>query len=87
MTWTLWAALLIVHGAFSRWAESGSHYALISIFTDGLLIAIGLVTLERLQGLGLVDILRIGLFFAVFGVAGRQLMHSLLRRYPASAQR
>jgi hypothetical protein len=79
--------MLIVHGAFSRWAESISRYALISIFADGLLIAIGLITIEQLQGLGALEILRIGLFFAAFGVSGRQLMQSLLRRYPASAQR
>jgi hypothetical protein len=85
MTWTLWAALLLTHGAFSRWAQSTRHYAVASIFGDGLLIAIGLVTLERLQGLEPLEIARIGLFFTAFGASGRQLMHGILKQYPFAA--
>jgi hypothetical protein len=79
--------MLIVHGAFARWAESSNRYAAVSIFTDGLLMAIALITIEQLQGLSLPDILKIGVFFAAFGISGRQLMHSLLARHPASARR
>jgi hypothetical protein len=50
------------------------------VFGDLLLIAIGLLTLDQLQGMTLVDMARIGAFFVAFGVAGRQLMGSALRR-------
>jgi hypothetical protein len=33
-----------------------------------------------LQGLGFLDVLRVGIFFVAFGAAGRQLMHSVLSR-------
>jgi hypothetical protein len=81
MTWILWAALLLTHGALSRWAKASRFYAPASIIADGILIAIALITVEQLQGLGIPDILRIGAFFIAFGTAGRQLMHSLLARY------
>jgi hypothetical protein len=81
MTWTFWAALLIAHGAFSHWTKIARWPALVSVFADGLLIAIGLITLELLQGLSAGDILRVGLFFAAFGASGRQLMHGVLRKY------
>jgi hypothetical protein len=81
MTWTIWALLLITHGAFARWAQTTRSYALASVFSDGLLIGIGLITVEQLQGLGGLDILRVGIFFAAFGASGRQLMDRLLRKY------
>ena len=87
MTWILWAVLLISHGGLSRWAKGSRFYAPISIVSDGVLIAIGLITVDQLQGLSLLDTLRIGLFFIAFGAAGRQLMHSVLRRFSASTSR
>jgi hypothetical protein len=82
MSWIVWALMLITHGGFSRWARSSHFFALASVFADGLLIAIALITVERIQGLGVLEILRIGLFFTAFGIAGQQLMHSVLTRYP-----
>jgi len=80
MLWILWALMLICHGAFIRWAETARAYAKAAVFGDLLLIAIGLITIDQLQGMTLVDMLRIGAFFVAFGVAGRQLMGSALRR-------
>lgn len=85
MTWIFWAVLLITHGALSRWAKDSRFFAPASVITDGILIAIALITVDQLQGLGLLDVLRIGVFFIAFGTAGRQLMHSLLSRFPGSA--
>lgn len=72
--------MLLTHGAFARWAQTARSYAKVSIFADVLLIAIGLITLDQLQGMGLAEMGRIGLFFVAFGAAGRQLMGSLLKR-------
>jgi len=80
MTWILWAVLLLAHGALSRWAKGSRFYAPVSVIADGILIAIALITLDQLQGMTVLDTLRIGLFFIAFGTAGRQLMHSLLLR-------
>ncbi len=85
MTWILWAVLLITHGALSRWAKASRFYAPASVIADGMLIAIALVTVDQLQGLGFLDVLRIGVFFIAFGTAGRQLMQSVLARYPGTA--
>jgi hypothetical protein len=82
MTWIVWALMLITHGGFSRWAKSSRFYALASLFADALLIAIALITVEQLQGLGILEILRVGLFFVAFAGAGQQLMHSVLGRGP-----
>jgi hypothetical protein len=79
MLWILWALMLIGHGAFVRWAETARSYAKIAVVGDLLLIAIGLITIDQLQGMTLVDILRIGLFFIAFGTVGRQLMGSALK--------
>lgn len=84
MTWILWAVLLITHGALSRWAKGSRFYAPASVIADGILIAIALITLDQLRGLGGLDVLRIGVFFVAFGTAGRRLMQSLLTRYPES---
>lgn len=83
MIWILWALMLLAHGAFACWAQTTRSYAKVSVLGDVLLIAIALVTLDQLQGLGLLDFVRIGLFFIAFGVAGRQLMSSLLKRRAA----
>jgi hypothetical protein len=80
MTWIVWAVLLLTHGALSRWAKGSRFFAPISIITDGMLIAIGLITVDQLQGMELHDVLRVGVFFIAFGAAGRQLMHSMLGR-------
>jgi hypothetical protein len=82
MTWTVWALMLITHGGFSRWAKTSRSYVMASVFGDGLLIAIALITIEQLQGLSWLEILRVGFFFTAFGVAGQRLMHSVLKRYP-----
>jgi hypothetical protein len=79
MIWILWALLLIAHGAVSRWAQTARSYANASVLGDVLLIAVGLITVDQLQGLGIVEILRVGVFFTAFGWVGRQLMGSLLR--------
>jgi hypothetical protein len=85
MTWIFWAVLLITHGALSRWAKASRFYAPASVIADGILIAIALITVDQLQGLGILDALRIGAFFIAFGTAGRQLMHSVLSRFPSAA--
>ena len=82
MTWILWAVLLLTHGALSRWAKGSRFFAPASMVADGILIAIALITVDQLQDLGMLDILRVGVFFVAFGTAGRQLMHSLLSRFP-----
>jgi hypothetical protein len=82
MTWIVWALMLITHGGFSRWAKSSRFYALASVFADGLLIAIALITVEQLQGLGTLEIVRVGIFFIAFGAAGQRLVHSVLARDP-----
>ena len=79
MIWILWALMLIAHGAISRWAQAARSYAKASVLGDVLLIAVALITIDQLQGLGLEEILRVGLFFAAFGWAGRQLMGSVLK--------
>jgi hypothetical protein len=80
MIWTFLALLLIVHGALSRWVQAGPAHPVVSTTGDVLLIAIGLLTVDQLQGLGVADILRVGLFFVAFGYSGRRLMSSLLSR-------
>jgi hypothetical protein len=80
MIWIFWAIMLVTHGAFARWAQNARSYAKAAFFSDVLLIVIGLITVDQLQGLGIVDMLRIGLFFVAFGTAGRQLMSSMLKR-------
>ena len=85
MTWTLWALLLIAHGALSRWVQTRRQFILAAVIADGLLIAIGLITVDQLQGLSALEILRVGLFFAAFGASGRQLMHSILGRFEPQA--
>jgi len=84
MTWIFWAVLLLTHGALSRWAKGSRFYAPASVVADGILIAIALITVNQLQGLGVLDVLRIGVFFVAFGTARRQLMHSVLSRYPST---
>jgi hypothetical protein len=89
MTWILWAVLLLAHGALSRWAKGSRFYASASIITDGILIAVALITVDQLQGMSLADTARVGLFFIAFGTAGRQLMNSFLTRFapqPAARQ-
>lgn len=81
MTWILWAVLLLTHGALSRWAKGSRFYAPVSIITDGILIAVALITVDELQGMSLADTARVGIFFIAFGTAGRQLMNSVLSRF------
>lgn len=91
MTWIFWAALLLAHGALSRWAKGlryhtklGRFFAPTAVVADGMLIAVALITMDQLQGLGLQDVLRVGIFFIAFGTAGRQLMDSVLSRRRAA---
>lgn len=84
MIWIIWALMLLAHGAFARWAQTAQGYPTVSVFGDLLLIAIVLITLDQLQGLGNVDVLRVGLFFVAFGAAGRQLMNACLGSQPTS---
>jgi hypothetical protein len=83
MIWIVWALLLVSHGALSRWAQTSDSYAKMSVLGDVVLIAVALITLDQLQGLGLTEVLRVGLFFTAFGWAGRQLMGSVLKRETA----
>jgi hypothetical protein len=83
MTWILWATLLITHGALARWAKGSRFYAPASVIADGVLIAIALITIDQLQGSSVWEVLRVGVFFVAFGTAGRQLMDSVLNRFPA----
>jgi hypothetical protein len=85
-TWIFWAVLLIAHGALSRWAKGSRFFAPASIVADGMLIAIALITMAQLQDLQVAEVLRIGAFFIAFGTAGRQLMNSVLTRFPAKAR-
>lgn len=82
-TWTVWAVLLLTHGALSRWAKSSRFFSSASMVADGILIAIALITMDQLQDLNVHDVARIGVFFVAFGTAGRQLMNSVLTRFPA----
>ena len=84
-TWILWAVLLLTHGALSRWAKGSRFYAPASIVADGILIAIALITMDQLQDLRVLEVLRIGVFFIAFGTAGRQLMNSVLTKFPTGA--
>ena len=79
MIWTAWALLLLVHGAYSRWVETASRYAALSIIADLLLITVALITIDQLQDRGLWDFMRAGAFFVAFGFAGRQLMGNVIR--------
>jgi hypothetical protein len=85
-TWIFWAVLLIAHGALSRWAKGSRFFAPASVVADGMLIAIALITMAQLQDLQVAEVLRIGAFFIAFGTAGRQLMNSVLTRFPAKAR-
>jgi hypothetical protein len=80
MIWIAWALLLVSHGAVSRWAQASDSYAKVSVLGDVLLMAVALITVDQLQGLGLPEVLRVGIFFTAFGWAGRQLMGSVLKR-------
>jgi hypothetical protein len=79
MIWIVWALLLVSHGALSRWAQTADSYAKVSVLGDVLLIAVALITVDQLQGLGFAEVLRIGVFFTAFGWVGRQLMGSVLK--------
>ncbi len=85
-TWTLWAVLLLAHGALSQWAKASRFYAPDSMVADGILIAIALITMAQLQDLQVAEVLRIGVFFIAFGTAGRQLMGIVLTRFPAKTR-
>jgi hypothetical protein len=77
--WTLWALLLITHGAYSRWVETMENRAKVAVVGDVVLIAVALITIDQLQGLNFSQLVWIGLFFTAFGWAGRQLMGSVLK--------
>jgi hypothetical protein len=85
MFWMIWALLLVTHGALSRWVQSKAAQPLVATCSDVLLMAIGLLTIDQLQGLGALSIARVGLFFVAFGYAGRQLIGCYLKpRYSSS---
>ena len=79
MIWTLWAFLLITHGAVTQWVKAVPHL-LASTAGDIALIAVGLITIDQLQGLSVPEMLRVGVFFVAFGYSGRQLANCLLPR-------
>lgn len=84
MIWTLWAFMLLAHGAYVRWAQTTRRYAALAVIADALLIVIALVTMDQIQDLRVADWLRIGVFFVAFGVAGRKLMNGVLRQQKLS---
>ena len=86
MFWTIWALLLLMHGALRRWAQSRTVQPFAATCSDVLLIAIGLLTIDQLQGLGVAAVVRVGLFFVAFGYSGRQLAGCLLARATAPAR-
>jgi len=86
MFWTIWALLLLVHGALRRWVQTRPVQPLAATCGDVLLIAIGLLTVDQLQGLGVATVVRVGLFFVAFGYSGRQLAACLLARATAPAR-
>jgi hypothetical protein len=43
-----------------------------------------LITVDQLQSMEILDVLRVGVFFVAFGTAGRQLMNSFLERFPSN---
>jgi hypothetical protein len=83
MIWTLIALLLVTHGALRRWLQGGPARPGMATAGDVLLITIGLLTVDQLQGLGALEILRVGVFFVLFGYAGRRLVSTLLAKAPA----
>jgi hypothetical protein len=80
MVWTVWAFMLVAHGAYARWAKTTRRHAALAIIADVLLIVIAVLTIDQIQGLRGIEWLRIGMFFVAFGVAGRQLMSGVLRQ-------
>lgn len=80
MFWTIWALLLIGHGALSRWVQVRPPHPLTATLSDVLLIAIGVLTVSQLQDLTAPDILRVGAFFVAFGCSGRRLTNTVLSR-------
>ena len=80
MFWTIWALLLIGHGALSRWVQVTPRHPLTATLSDVLLIAIGVLTVSQLQELTTPDILRVGVFFVAFGCSGRRLTNTVLSR-------
>lgn len=84
MIWTVWALLLVAHGAYARWAQTTSRYAAFAVIADALLVVIAVVTIAQIQNVGIADLLRIGVFFVAFGVAGRQFMNGVLRQQKLS---
>ena len=87
MIWTVWALLLVSHGAFSGWVRAASRHALLATLGDALLIAVGLMTISQLQGLQAREFFWVGAFFVAFGVAGRQLMNGILRQLSSRSLR
>jgi hypothetical protein len=85
MVWTVWAFMLVTHGAYARWAKSTTRYAALAVIADALLVVIAFVTIAQIQDLHGVDLLRIGIFFVAFGVAGRQFMNGVLRQQKPQA--
>jgi|HubBroStandDraft_5_1064220.scaffolds.fasta_scaffold1337338_2 hypothetical protein len=80
MIWTVWAVMLVAHGAYARWAKTTRRYAALAIIADALLIAIAVLTIDQIQDLSAPEWVRIGVFFVAFGVAGRELMGGVLRQ-------
>jgi hypothetical protein len=84
MIWTVWALMLVAHGAYARWARTMSRHAAFAAVADGLLVVIAIVTIAQIQDMRGTDLLRIGVFFVAFGVAGREFMKGVLRSQAAS---
>jgi 2-methylisocitrate lyase-like PEP mutase family enzyme len=84
MIWTVWALMIVAHGAYARWVRTMSRHAAFAAIADGLLVVIAIVTIAQIQDLRVAELLRIGVFFVAFGVAGRQFMNAVLRQQKLS---
>jgi 2-methylisocitrate lyase-like PEP mutase family enzyme len=84
MVWTVWAFMLVAHGAYARWVQTTTRYAEFAVIADALLVIIAFVTITQIQDLRGADLARIGIFFVAFGVAGRQFMNGALRHQATS---
>jgi hypothetical protein len=84
MIWTVWALMIVAHGAYARWVRTARRYAALAVVADALLAVIAIVTIAQIQDLHVAEMLRIGVFFVAFGVAGRQFMNGVLRQQKLS---
>jgi len=86
MTWIFWA-VMPSPTARSPAGEGLTLFMPSLVVADGILIAIALITVDQLQGLGVLDVLRIRGVLHRLWHRWAQLMHSLLSRHPGNRRR